>query len=188
MARTRLRRGALLVATIALIAAFAGFGLGRWLQAPTVETPAGTPVAASDFALPELTGQTRRLADWRGKLVLLNFWATWCPPCREEIPLFIDLQKRYAGRGLQIVGISVDNPEAVARYWQSMRINYPLLLADESTYDLMAAYGNAQGGLPYSALIAPDGTLLATKLGAFHERELLALLDTHLPTATPAKN
>ena len=139
-------------------------------------TSAAEPAITMGFALPDLTGKTRTLADYRGKTVLLNFWATWCPPCRREIPGFIRLQQRYGGQGLQIVGISVDNPEAVARYWQEMRINYPLLLADDSVYGLMSAYGNSQGGLPYSVLIKPDGQVAARRIGAYDEQELEALL------------
>jgi len=80
----------------------------------------------------------------------------------------------------------VDNPEAVARYWQEMRINYPLLIADETTYELMAAYGNRQGGLPYSVLIAADGQVTGVKIGAYHRDELEAALKPLLQTPTPA--
>ena len=122
---------------MAAVAALAGYGVAHYINhrpPAAVQTPATAP----EFALRDLAGKSHRLAEWRGKLVLLNFWATWCPPCREEIPLFIDLQRRYAGQGLQIVGISIDDPAAVARYWQDMKINYPLLLADDATLDLMA--------------------------------------------------
>ena len=121
-------------------------------------------------------------------MILLNFWATWCPPCREEIPGFIRLQERYGARGLQIVGISIDNPEAIARFWQEMKINYPLLLANDSVYALMTAYGNNQGGLPYSVLIRPDGGIAATKLGAFNEKQLESLVLPLLPGKSPNPN
>ena len=176
------RKFALRVAAIGLGAAVLGFGVARLLQHASIETP----VATTDFALRDLAGKTHSLADWRGKLVLLNFWATWCPPCRHEIPIFITLQKRYAGQGLQIVGISIDNPEAVARYWQEMGINYPLLLADESTFGLMAAYGNRTGGLPFSVLIRPDGAIDSVKLGAYSEAELEALIKALLSGPKPA--
>src|SRR4030067_653770 len=144
---------ALWVALIGIGAAILGFSVARFLNPPSVEAPAAT----TDFALRDLAGKTHSLADWRGKVVLLNFWATWCPPCRQEIPLFIDLQRRYELQGLQIVGISIDNPEAVARYWQEMKINYPLLIADANTYELMAAYGNRHAGRAHSVLVAAEG-------------------------------
>jgi peroxiredoxin len=158
-------------------AAGLGYALHLWQRGSATESPA----IATDFTLPDLTGKPRSLADWRNKVILLNFWATWCPPCREEIPGFIRLQERYGARGLQIVGISIDNPEAIARFWQEMKINYPLLLADDSVYGLMAAYGNNKGGLPYSVLIGPDGGITATKLGAFEETQLENLLIPLLP-------
>lgn len=170
-------RFALLAAALGTAAAVLGFAVHYWVRVASVSVPD----AASEFALIDLAGKTHRLADYRGKLVLLNFWATWCPPCREEIPGFIRLQERYAGRGLQIVGISIDNPEAVARFWQEMKINYPLLLADDGTFALMGAYGNRSGGLPYSVLVRPDGGIAATKLGVYHEADLERLLLPLLP-------
>jgi thiol-disulfide isomerase/thioredoxin len=181
MALSKPLRRTLFIAGFGLLAGLAGFGLGRLLQ------HGATSVATvTDFKLQDLAGRPHSLADWQGKLVLLNFWATWCPPCRAEIPLFLDVQRRYAGRGLQIVGISVDHPEAVARFWQEMGIDYPLLIADENTFELMVAYGNRSNGLPYSVLIGPDGAIVATKLGPYHRAELEALIEPHLPGSTPA--
>jgi len=165
-------RFALLAAALGTGAAALGFAAHYWWRTASVSVPA----TATDFALRDLSGKTHHLADYRGKLVLVNFWATWCPPCRREIPGFIRLQDHYGARGLQILGISIDNPEAVARYWQEMKINYPLLLADDATYGLMGAYGNASGGLPYSVLIRVDGGIAATKLGAYEESELERLI------------
>ena len=179
---TRNIRFALLVVALGGGAGALGFAAHYWLRADSVFVPPAT----TEFALRDLAGKTHSLADYHGKLVLLNFWATWCPPCREEIPLFIDLQKRYQKQGLQVVGISIDNPEAVARYWQEMRINYPLLLADESTYALMAAYGNRSGGLPYSVLIGADGQVVGTKLGAYRNKELESVVKSLIPGSKPA--
>ncbi len=172
---------ALWVVVIGLGAAILGFSVARFLNVRTIQAPTTT----TDFTLRDLAGKTHSLASWRGKVVLLNFWATWCPPCRREIPLFIDLQRRYEKQGLQIVGISLDNPEAVARYWQEMHINYPLLIADETTYELMAAYGNRQGGLPYSVLITADGRIAGAKIGAYHREELETALKPHLLVSKP---
>jgi len=173
---------AMWVALIGVGAAILGFSVARFLNPPSAQAPAAT----TDFALRDLSGKAHSLASWRGKVILLNFWATWCPPCRREIPLFIDLQRRYEKQGLQIVGIAVDNPEAVARYWQEMRINYPLLLSDETTYELMAAYGNRQGGLPYSVLITADGQIAGVKIGAYGRNELEAALKPLLTGLKPA--
>jgi len=161
-------RYALLAAVLGLVSAALGYAAHYWLRTGSVSTPA----VATDFAFPDLAGKSHRLSEYRGKLVLVNFWATWCPPCRLEIPGFIRLQGRYRNRGFQILGISIDNPEAVARYWQDMKINYPLLLADDTAFALMGAFGNPTGGLPYSVLVRPDGGIVLTRIGILEESEL----------------
>ena len=178
-------KNVLWVVALGVLASLGGFGVGRLVHAPG---KIDQPVATTDFTLHDLAGKTHSLGEWRGKLVLLNFWATWCPPCRREIPLFMQLQNRYQRQGLQIVGIAVDNPESVARYWQEMHLNYPILLADDHTFDLMAAYGNKDGSLPYSILIKTDGQIAKVKLGAFEERELETLLRPLLTDAMPHTN
>jgi peroxiredoxin len=171
-------RNILAVTAIALVAAAAGYGTALWLRQTDGALP---PSRAAGFELKDLAGKTYTQNSWPGKLIVLNFWATWCPPCRHEIPGFIRLQEKYQKAGLQIVGISIDEPEAVARYWQEMKINYPLLLADDHTFDLMAAYGNPRGGLPYSVVITPNGEFAANRLGAYEEKELEAILLPLLP-------
>lgn len=187
MKNRKIARQILVVAAVGLLAAIAGYGMARLVHTDPATTTA-PPAAGKEFSLPDLAGKPHRLADWRGKLVLLNFWATWCPPCRSEIPGFVRLQRRYGDAGLQIVGVSVDNPEAVARFWQEMNINYPLLLADDSVYDLMTAYGNRDAGLPYSVIIRPDGQIASTRLGAYREKDLESLLVPLLPGNPPSKN
>jgi thiol-disulfide isomerase/thioredoxin len=163
----------LILAAAALAALAAGFFVSRSLHLPRLEA---TPAAAVDFALPDLDGRLQSLAQWEGHVVLLNFWATWCPPCREEIPLFIRFQERYAAQGLQILGVAIDEREAVAAYSRRAHINYPVLLGEGQGLALLARYGNTKGSLPYSVLIDRDGTIRAHKLGAFRESELEALL------------
>lgn len=173
----RMSRATLGLMLAALLASLLGYGAGMVYFGVAAPTPDG-PVA--DFSLPDLDGETRRLSEWRGKLVLVNFWATWCPPCRDEIPLFIDLQREAGARGLQIVGVAIDQPDAVAAYSREMGINYPILLAGDDL-ELLNRYGNRTASLPYSVLIGPDGQPLARKLGAYHASELRRLLDAHLP-------
>ncbi len=163
----------LLLFAAALAALAAGFFLSRSLHAPRLEA---TPAAAIDFTLPDLQGQTRSLAEWHGKIVLLNFWATWCPPCREEIPLFIRLQGRYGDKGLQIIGVAIDKKEAVAEFRRRFGISYPLLITQAEGLDLLARYGNRSGALPFSVVIDRNGTIRAFKLGAYRDRELEELL------------
>jgi thiol-disulfide isomerase/thioredoxin len=163
----------LLLLAAALAAFAAGYFTALWLRAPATDTGGGQAI---EFRLPDLTGKEHGLDEWRGQVVVLNFWATWCPPCREEIPIFIDLQKRLGGKGLQFVGIAIDDASAVASYQREVGINYPNLLGGDGGLGLMSAYGNTAGGLPFTVILDRDGRIAAHKVGAFRRVELEALL------------
>ncbi len=126
--------------------------------------------------LEDLAGQRQALAQWRGQVVVLNFWAPWCPPCRKEIPGFIRLQQRYGAQGLQFVGVALDDPEAVRAFVNAEGINYPTLLAGLSGAMLGQAAGNPQGGLPYTLVLDRQGRPVITLLGAVSERRLEELI------------
>jgi peroxiredoxin len=135
------------------------------------------PEIAPAIELPDISGKTDSVADWKGKVVLVAFWATWCPPCREEIPAFIDLQTKYKDR-LQIVGISEDEdpPEKVQRFAQQNKINYPIVMA---TPAMIAKYGGVPA-LPTSFIIDTQGRVVQKHVGLVSvdslEREIRALL------------
>ncbi|MFQ5982950.1 MAG: TlpA family protein disulfide reductase, partial [Woeseiaceae bacterium] len=118
-----------------------------------------------------------------GKIVLLNFWAPWCAPCREEIPLLMDLQKRYRGRGLQVVGIAIDDRDNVVHFRDEMSINYPILVGQDDAITLMTRYGNRIGSLPFSVTINREGRIVARKLGVYRRTELEDLLRPLLASA-----
>jgi thiol-disulfide isomerase/thioredoxin len=123
----------------------------------------GNHPLAPEFSLTALDGQTIDLADYRGRVVLLDFWATWCGPCREEIPRFIQLQDKYRERGFQVIGISMDDePELVREFYRRFRVNYPVALGGSKLGEL---YGGVLG-LPIAFLVGRDGRIYAKHIGS----------------------
>ncbi len=163
------RRDALILGGVALGAAAVGGLAGALL----LQARSGVAdLLAHRFS--DLSGQPRRLAEWEGKALVSNFWATWCAPCREEMPLLDAAQQQYGRRGLQIVGIAIDNADNVRRFAASVPIGYPLLLAEASAVDLMRKLGNASGGLPFTVLLDRSGRLFERKLGPYTGPDLAA--------------
>ena len=121
--------------------------------------------------LPDTFGKSQSLLQWKGKVLLLNFWATWCAPCLEEIPLLIAKQIQYGADGLQIVGIAIDRLPGVQRFMDDLGVNYPVLLAEKLGMNIMRQYGN-RGALPFSILFNRQGQLVQTRLGIYKAEEL----------------
>ncbi len=109
------------------------------------------------FSLMDTDGTVHSLDDWKGKVILLNFWATWCPPCKYEIPDFMEYQQEYGANGLQIIGIGIDDPQKIREYYDAMGINYPVLISTAS--NIMNDWGNQEQVLPYSVVIDRSGQI-----------------------------
>ncbi len=125
-----------------------------------------------DLDLPDEQGQIQKLSQWDGKRILLNFWATWCAPCREEMPLLRQAQQQYGNQGVQIIGIAVDNSDNVRDWLIDYPSNYPVLIDASDSHRAISSYGNTRAVLPYSVLIGRDGTVLKRKYGALDADEL----------------
>ncbi|HST27967.1 MAG TPA: TlpA disulfide reductase family protein [Rudaea sp.] len=167
----------LLIVLIAVVGALLGLYAGSYFNRPQVAgLPAGTGVLGpgqhlADLQLSGTDGQSHRLGDWHGKTVLINFWATWCEPCREEMPLLEAASKRYASEGFAVIGVAVDDPDAVASMLKDRPVSYPILLGDDATLDTV---GDNRGVLPYSLLVGPDGRMIALRAGSFTSADSLA--------------
>jgi len=169
------RREWLLVALVALAAAAAGFAYNAWRTAPH---PAGSePLRAlMSAAFPDLKGEAQAIEQWRGKVVVVNFWATWCAPCREEIPMFVRLQDKYRSQGLQFVGIAIDDAAKVAPYAAELGMNFPVLISGAAGIELTRSLGNRAGVLPFTIILTRDGKIAQTETGAAKEARIEPLI------------
>jgi thiol-disulfide isomerase/thioredoxin len=124
----------------------------------------------------DIQGADQSLEQWRGRVLVVNYWATWCAPCREEIPVFVRMQERYRERGLQFVGIAIDQPAAVAAFAKEFQINYPLVLGGVDAIELLRQVGNRAGVLPYTLVIDRKGNLASREPGGVKEARLEKLI------------
>ena len=132
------------------------------------------------FVLADIDGTLRDVSQWDGQLVVINFWATWCAPCRHEIPYFVELQALYADRGLQFVGIAIDDADSVETFSREVGMNYPRLHGQMDAMEVSKRYGNAVGGLPFTVVVDRDGSIVARKNGPFERDEIESLLLKYL--------
>lgn len=134
------------------------------------------PELLPDIVLPDLDGTMHRLTQWKGKPLLINFWATWCEPCRREIPLLKTLHRERTAEGLQIVGIAVDSRDATREYALSQGIDYPLLVGQQGALEAVNAFG-MDTVLPFSVFVDGKGRILTLKVGELHRDEAELILD-----------
>jgi peroxiredoxin len=177
----KIDRTILAILACAVIGAAAGFALGNgfWRHAPAVAPAASdlpAPLARGD-ALPDaelgsLDGERKPITRWRGKPVLLNFFATWCGPCIQEMPMLDRSAQEFAAQGFTVVGVAEDDPQAVREFVAASQVKYPILL-DESFGALSASLGNSRHVLPFSVLVDRDGRILDSHAGSF-DRDSLA--------------
>ena len=166
----------LFVVIVAVVGLGSGFFLNQYLNTndaannvPQVKRKVdiSTPEYRPEFALKDLEDKLRHAKEWDGKVLLINFWATWCPPCVREIPAFVDLHDAYKDKGFEIIGIAIDNKQAVIDFIDPMGAEYPILLGEDVGIKLSQDYGNRLGVLPYSIIVDRKGKIVST-----HRNEL----------------
>jgi thiol-disulfide isomerase/thioredoxin len=134
------------------------------------------PALLPDFTLADLGGVPTPIARWKGKSLLINFWATWCAPCRREIPMLGSLAAKWADRGIVVVGVAVDHSQAVASYAREMKISYPLLVGEQDALDAALALGVVSPVFPFSVFTDDAGEIVALYIGELHPAEANLIL------------
>ncbi|WP_018935357.1 TlpA disulfide reductase family protein [Thioalkalivibrio sp. ALJ24] len=152
------------------------------VDAADVAGPDDTPTgdARIDFTLPDLDGADQTFNQWDGDLVVLNFWATWCPPCKKEMPLFQETWEEHRDEDFNIVAVAVDELSATEQFVATYGIEFPILIGQDEAMEVQAEYGNRIGALPYTVVIDRDGTVRETHRGEVTEDDLDGWLEAYL--------
>ena len=182
----------LVAAAVCLLVALAGIAL--WLDraapaspqsadksATTASEIAASPGAIYSAKFIDLQGNAQTLGQWERKLLVINFWATWCGPCKEEIPILAKFQHKFGERGVQIIGIAADSAVNVANFNKNMNVNYPLFIDEAGAIAFSKRLGNRLGLLPHTVVLLPGGEVIYNKLGAITEPELDRIIAKNLP-------
>ncbi|MGZ8182452.1 MAG: TlpA family protein disulfide reductase [Methylobacter sp.] len=163
---------AALILLAAVLALGGGIVAKRYLS--SIENTAQAPLP--DFSLPDLSGKQHRISEWQGKIRVINFWATWCPPCLKEIPEFIAMQQEYSAKSLQFIGIAIDDKKAVEDYLNTTKINYPLLMGADEGIALSRQLGNKFDAVPFTLVVDKQGTIIYRQPGELSREKILTII------------
>ena len=140
-----------------------------------------TPGTLYSARFTDFTGTTQELGQWQRKLLVINFWATWCGPCKDEMPMLSRIHDKYKSDGLQIIGIGVDSRENVANFSEKMPMSYPLYADERRAMEFSKRLGNRLGLLPFTVVIRPGGEIIFSRMGIVHESEMVELATKNMP-------
>ncbi len=169
----------LVLSAMALIAVTAGAAIAWWLVEPDPAAPEAVNKLLEQ-TLPDSAGQPQPIAQWSNKVLVVNFWATWCAPCVEEMPELQTIGDEYRPRGVEIVGLGIDSADRIRDFQNRLQIRLPLLVAGATGDELGRSLGNNTGALPFTVLIGADRRIAQRKLGRIRADELRAWLDAEL--------
>ena len=167
----------MVLAVAGLLALAAGIYVGRDAgDGPSSDFRGKEATALFGVSLPDTTGREQSLGQWKGKVLVVNFWATWCVPCREEMPEFVKAQREWGDRGLQFVGIAIDDVEKVKTFSAELGLNYPALIGGFGAIELSKTMGNRLGALPFTIMVDRSGRVVHTQLGPLKDAQLKSIV------------
>ncbi|MBU3576831.1 redoxin family protein [Polynucleobacter sp. UK-Kesae-W10] len=173
------RRQWIIISGISLLALLAGVFSSHWIsQTGLASDPSIKAFFANSWQTPD--GKPANSENWRNKVLVVNFWASWCPPCVEEMPALDKIAQEYADKNVLIVGIGIDSPSNIREFLQKTPISYPIVIGGLEGSNLAKQMGNTQGALPYTVIINPQGKSIYTKLGKISEDELKKAINSAL--------
>ena len=155
----------------AVVAMIAGVVVQQTVQTPAAPTAANPPQLA--FAYPDVDGKLQDVEQWRGKIMVVNFWASWCGPCLKEIPEFIALQNEYGAKNVQFIGIAIEDREPVVEYLQRVKVNYPVLVAGDAGSGLARQWGNIINAVPFTVIVNPQGQIVHRQPGELSRQQFI---------------
>jgi thiol-disulfide isomerase/thioredoxin len=165
------------MALAAVIALGAGLYFGGFADRGNVTDLRGKEAGALfGVALPDAKGREQSIGQWKGKVLVVNFWATWCVPCREEMPEFVKAQQEFGPRGLQFVGIAIDDVPKVEAFAAELGLNYPVLIGGYGAIELSRTFGNRLGALPFTIIVDRVGRISHTQLGPIKDAQLRTII------------
>jgi len=166
--------------TVAVVAGAMAIAAGIYFGTPgsdrSAEMRGKDASALFGITLPDIEGKDQVLGQWKGKVLVVNFWATWCVPCRTEMPEFVKAQRDYGDRGLQFVGIAIDEPGKVKEFARELVLNYPALIGGYGAIELSKTLGNRIGALPFTIIIDRAGRVAHTQLGPIKDSGLRSIV------------
>jgi thiol-disulfide isomerase/thioredoxin len=173
------RRQWIIITVISLLALLAGVLTSQWISKTGLASdPSIKAFFANSWQTPD--GKPANSDNWRNKVLVVNFWASWCPPCVEEMPALSKIAQEYADKNVLIVGIGIDSPSNIRDFLEKTPVSYPIVIGGLEGSNLSKQMGNTQGALPYTVIINPQGKSIYTKLGKINEDELKKAINNGL--------
>jgi len=159
-----------------LLASIIAISAGVFVRSLSETTHQAVIIPALEFSLPDVANKQRSLSEWQGKIRIINFWATWCPPCLEEIPEFIKLQTEYGDKNVQFIGVAIEDKQAVQQYLKNNPSNYPMLIGEEQAIKLSQQLGNIVNAVPFSLILNQQGQIIHRHPGELSREKIIEII------------